>query len=114
MPHPTRPASKPWPQARLLAFALPACLATVLAVPAQAQSGNAFRTPSGNIACAVYEGFLRCDLLHDGGRELEASRATVERAQMPLAIVERRVRRGLQQPSERLRPRAHRHVGVAR
>lgn len=39
--------------ALLLPFALNA---------ARAQDNAGFRTPSGNIACALYEGVLRCDL----------------------------------------------------
>lgn len=48
------------PLYRFLTLVLPACL--IFAAPGQSQSNNAFRTPSGNIACAVYDGYLRCDL----------------------------------------------------
>jgi hypothetical protein len=33
-----------------------------LSTSAQASSPSGFKTPSGNIACEVYEGILRCDL----------------------------------------------------
>ena len=46
-----------------LALALPALTAAYFAAPyALAQSNSAFRMPSGNIACAVFDNTLRCDL----------------------------------------------------
>lgn len=36
--------------------------------PLQAQDHSAFRTPSGNIACAVFDRFLRCDLRENSAK----------------------------------------------
>ncbi|HEY9842381.1 MAG: DUF6636 domain-containing protein [Candidatus Sericytochromatia bacterium] len=56
-------SKKSYSYLHILTVAIPTILVAYLAVPiGSAQESSEFRTPSGNIACAVYEKYLRCDL----------------------------------------------------
>lgn len=43
-------------------FAIAILAAALGLAPASAQDMDSFRSPTGNIACSYFEGFLRCDL----------------------------------------------------